>query len=180
MRWLPRDYDIKKPKITHMVVQVAALEESMRRKIAVTKHQDRESLSELDFKKKYPDNYTVDLAYVNGSLVYQDNLDSLKNYASSLYYVINQYISNVSLAKILGQVHGDILTENGWGIFIPNTLHSLTRITNSLHVFITCLEAMLSNPRLPELTKDIRSPKSNPFFHKVRINMVDTENRMLD
>jgi hypothetical protein len=112
-RYVPKGF-LRQPVILRQVVTIEDLDWNTRNRVYALKNLDKKKLSPEDFQRKYPSKIKIDLAYVRGSNIYDLNLNSLKNYALGLLFILNQHISNFSISKILEYFHSDMMTQKSW------------------------------------------------------------------
>lgn len=168
MRYLPVGY---LPKIKWNSRYIRATDSDMEDTLNVQRKNDKVQLNKETYAKKYRGKL-INTMYIPSHADYESNLEQVRNYCLYLYWVINYYIGDTELSKILAKFEGS--TQGSWYVWINEQIMT-TRMTVKFSQFIRCAKRILLSPHL-QFERNKMFKTHTKFFNTVQLNMVDKEN----
>lgn len=168
MRYVPRGH-LKTPSITHLIVSSDNLRtDNCRNNLYVNMSNHKDEMGKVFFKEKW--HIKVDLAYIVGSDIYTQNLNRLRSYLLDMYYVVNRYLTDSDLGKIVSSVFGG--TKHAWTQWFSCDMVKADRFSYKHVITLKAFRYILKSPRL----KNCINTKHQKWFTEKRINLSEVEN----
>lgn len=171
MKYVPPNY---LPRIKWNSRFIRATDSENENTLNVQRKNDKVHLNKDTYAKKYRGKL-INTMYIPSSQDYESNLEQVRNYCLYLYWVINYYIGDTELSKILAKFEGS--TQGSWYVWINEQIMT-TRMTIKFAQFIRCAKKVLLSPNL-QFHRNKMFKTDMKFFETVNINMVDKENRLI-
>lgn len=168
MRYIPDGY---LPKIKWNSRYIRAIDSNMEDTLNVQRKNDKVQLSKEMYDKKYRGKL-INTMYIPSHEDYESNLEQVRNYCLYLYWIINFYLNDNELSKVLAKFEGS--TERAWYVWINEQI-MITRFTIKFAQFIRCTKLILLSPHL-QFKRNKMFKTHTKFFDTININMIDKEN----